>query len=140
MDPALRRAMRNAARLAARLKSGEETTPKEAIDILRAPDFPEDEATVRHSYRHYVIRGGIENANAVITYTEAAHLADTTVDALRSAAYRGKLIMLGTLNVEGDGRRRRGITLRSLAEFKRWPLARFEEAARQVAKWRKAER
>ncbi len=138
MDPELRRAMRNAASLVARLRPGEKISQEDLVDALRAPlpDVVEDEATLRHSYRHYVINGGIDNADAVVTYEEAAELAKSTVDALRSAAYRGQLVKLGTINVEGDGRERQGITLRSLAEFKRWPLEKFESAAAQVAKWR----
>ena len=138
MDQELRRAMRNAVVLAESLRGRSTISPQEVIDALRAPlpDVEENEATLRHSYRHYVLSGGIDNADAVVTYEEAAELAESTVDALRSAAYRGQLVKLGTINVEGDGRARQGITLRSLAEFKRWPLEKFESAAAQVAKWR----
>ena len=138
MDQELRRAMRNAVVLAESLRGRSTISPQEVIDALRAPlpDVEENEATLRHSYRHYVLSGGIDNADAVVTYEEAAELAESTVDALRSAAYRGQLVKLGTMNVEGDGRERQGITLRSLAEFKRWPLEKFESAAAQVAKWR----
>ena len=138
MNPELRRAMRNATKLVAMLEPGGTITRERVIDVLREPDFPESEGTVRHGYRHYVIRGGITNADAVITYQEAGQLSGSTIDSLRSAAYRGQLVKLGTINVEGSGRERRGITLRSLAEFKRWTHGEFEAAALQVAKWREA--
>ena len=141
MDREKRRAMLNAVRLVLSLEPGETITREGAIDMLRKPlpDVEENEATLRQAYRHYVLQGGIQNANAVITYEEAAKLANTTVDALRAAAYRGQLVKLGTMNVESDGRMRRGITLVSLAGFKGWPLEKLQEAARQVAEWRKGE-
>ena len=120
MNPELRRAMRNATRLVAMLKPGEKISREQAIDVLRAPDFPEPEPTVRHGYKHYVMRGGIQNADAIITYREAAELASTSVDALRSAAYRGDLVTLQSRTSRPGVRERTGITLRSLAEFKRW--------------------
>lgn len=142
MDREKRRMMLNEVRLVTELKPGEKISREDLIDGLRLPipDYEESEPTLRHSYRHYVLRGDIVNADSVITYEEAARLADSTVDALRAAAYRGQLVKLGTMNVEGDGRHRRGITLRSLSEYKRWPLEKFQKAARQVAKWREVER
>ena len=141
MNQETRRAMLNAVKLISRLKSGEKISREDLIDALSKPlpDVDEDDATLRHAYRHYVLRRGIDNAEAVITYEEAARLSSSTVDALRSAAYRDQLVKLGTMNVESDGRKRCGITLRSLAEFKHWPLKKFQEASRQVAKWREAE-
>ena len=142
MDPELRRAMRNAASLVARLRPGETISREELIDALRAPltDVEESPATLRHYYRHHILSAGLKNADAVVTYEEAAKLSGSTIDGLRSAAYRGQLVKLGTMNVEGDGRDRIGITLSSLAAFKRWPFQKFQEAAAEVARWREAEK
>ena len=141
MNKELRLAMLNAVKLVTRLEPRENISREDLIDALRQPlpDVDENEATLRHAYRHYILRGGIDNADAVITYEEAARFSGSTVDALRAAAYRGQLVKLGTMNVESDGRHRRGITLRSLAEFKGWTFTKFETAAREVAKWREAE-
>ena len=138
MEAETRQMMFNSVKLVTSLKPGETITREDLIDALREPlpDDVQSEATLRHAFRHYILRGGIKNADAIVTYEEAAKLAKSTVDALRAAAYRGKLIKLGIMTVQWDGRHRRGITLRSLAEYKRWSLAKFEAAAHQVEKWR----
>ena len=59
----------------------------------------------------------------------AAKLAGTTVEAVRQAAYRGDLVKLTVL---WNGRQRTGVTLASLAAWRRWPHTRFEEAGREV--------
>ena len=131
MDPVKRRALRNAASVIESLKPGEMIGREELIDRLRAADFPENGSTVLHRYRYHVLRGGIANAEAVVTYPEAADLAEITIEAVRQAAYRGSLTKLGVYDREG--RERSGVTLRSLAEWRGWSQEQFEAAALQVS-------
>ena len=76
MNKELRRAMLNAVKLVTRLEPREKFSREDLIDALRQPlpDVDENEATLRHAYRHYILRGGIDNADAVITYEEAAKI------------------------------------------------------------------
>ena len=60
---------------------------------------------------------------------EAAALANTTVAAIRQAAYRQDLTRL---TVYRHGREWSGVTLRSLADWRKWSHERFEEAAASV--------
>ena len=131
MDKQTKRALWNAAQMIASLKRSESITREELIERLRSP-LPEptpSEAVIRHAYRHYVIYGGIRNASRVVPYGLAAQLAGTTVEAVRQAAYRGDLVKLTVL---WNGRQRTGVTLASLAAWRRWPHTRFEEAGREV--------
>ena len=131
MDDLTRRALWNAASLAAGLEPDQSIDRTAVIDALRRPlpdVFPSD-AEIFHAYRYYILRGGIPNAEAVVTYGQAAELAETTVEAVRQAAYRGQLVKLGTYF---NGRERSGVTLRSLAEWRQWTLAEFNAAARRV--------
>ena len=131
MDRRTKRALWNAAQTIASLKRGESITREELIERLRRP-LPEStpsEAVVRNGYRHYVICGGIRNAARVVPYGLAAHLARTTVEAVRQAAYRGDLVKLTVL---WNGRERVGVTLESLAAWRRWPQKRFEDAVREM--------
>ena len=133
MDKLTRRALHNAAALVARLEPGESISREDLIDALRQPDLPDDQrpsdAIIHHAYRHYVLRGGIENAETVLTYEEAAELAGISVAAVRQAAYRGRLVKLGTYRYD---RERSGVTLRSLAEWRRWTHSELKAAARRV--------
>ena len=141
MDDEKRQMMLNQVRLATKLKPKEKISREDLIDILAQPlpDVDESEATLRHAYRHLILNRGLDNANAVVSYEEAAKLSGTTVDALRAAASRGKLVLLGAVDEFSDRRKRTGMTLRSLAEYKKWNLKELEAAARKVAKWRENE-
>ena len=65
----------------------------------------------------------------MVTYRQAAELAETTVAAIRQAAYRKDLIRL---TVYRNGREWSGVTLRSLADWRKWSHERFEAAAARV--------
>lgn len=138
MDRLTRQALWNAACVVAGLKPGDAISLEDLIDGLRRPlpDTPPSDAEIYHAHRFHVLHGGIKNAETVVTYEEAANLAETTGAAIRQAASRGRVVKLG---VFWNGRERSGITLRSLSEWRRWPLDKFNEAARQVAKWREAQ-
>ena len=141
MDKLTRRAIWNAVSLVEKLKPGEVISREDLVDALRRPLPPDvrgpSDAVLRHAYQVRIIRSGIEGAEReIVTYSEAAELAEVSEESLRQAAARSRLTKLG---VWQHGRERRGITLQSLAEFKRWPLERFQEAAAQVARWREAE-
>ncbi len=132
MEKQTKRALWNAAQTIASLKEGESITREGLIERLARPlPMPTpSEAVIRHAYRHYVIFGGIRNAAKVVPYEKAAVLAGTSVGAIRQAAYRGDLVKLTVL---WNGRRRTGVTLQSLSDWRRWPQRRFEEADREVA-------
>lgn len=133
MDNLTRRALWNATSVIEKLEPGEQIKREDLIDALRRP-LPADgvppDATIHHGYRHHVLRGGIRNAEAVVTYEQAANLAGTTVEAVRQAAYRGSLVKLATYF---HGRERSGVTLRSLAEWRNWTHEQFTAAAGRVA-------
>ncbi len=132
MDKQTKRALWNAAQAIASLRPNESVTREELIESLRRP-LPEatpSEAVIRHAYRHYVIFGGIRNAEEVVPYGLAAILAGSTIEAVRQAAYRGDLVKL---TVFWHGKTRTGVTLASLRDWRRWSHERFLAASRQVA-------
>ncbi len=133
MDNLTRRALWNAACVAAELGPGESIDHDDLIDALRRPllepDSMPSDADIHHAYRFHVLRGGIKNAEDVATYEQAAELAGTTLPAVCQAAYRGQLEKRTTYWL---GRERSGVTLRSLAEWRRWSLEQFEAAANRL--------
>ena len=131
MDKLTRRALWNAVSVVESLKDGESITREALVDALRRPlpDITPSEAEIRHAYRHYIIRAGVQNADDVVTYAQAAEFAGTTVEAIRQAAYRGRLAKLGVYRY---GREWSGVTLRSLAEWRGWSAAQLKAAARQI--------
>lgn len=142
MNNVARQALWNSAMLAASLKPGQSITREELIDTLRQPlpkvwnegYYPSDQDII-HNFRLYVIRAGIDFSEDVVTYSEAARLSDSTEEAIRQAAARGRL---NRRNVFQYGRMRIGVTLDSLAEYKGWDHEMFKAAAEQVAKWYKS--
>ena len=134
MDRLTRRALHNAAALVASLEPGEAISREDLIDALRQPDLPDDlrpsDAVIHHAYRHYVLRGGIGHAATIVDYSLAAELSGTSVEAVRQAAYRGRL---EKQSVYRYGRERAGVTLQSLAGWQRWSPQQSEEFARRIA-------
>ena len=147
-----RQAMWNSATLVAKLKPGESITREDLIDALRRPlpvlgiydrpsddrpsdDMPSDRE-IFHAFQYYVIQDGIKNTEELLTYKEAARISETSADALRQAARRGRLIRQYFYRY---GYKRAGIPLKSLAEYKGWDHDQFQAAAEQVAKWRKTD-
>ena len=138
MDRLARQALHNISRLVASLGPNETIDRETLIERLRAPlpDVPESEATLRHAYRHYVLKGGVRNAQLVVTYAEAAELADKSVEAVRQAAHRGRLL---TTTEYILGRERKGVYLDSLRDWLGWSHDDFEEAVRQAETARRAD-
>ena len=131
MDKLTRQALWNAAALVAGLEPGQSITREELIEALRRPlpdDVPSD-PHIYHAHRFHVLKAGIKHAATVVTYEQAAELADTTVEAVRQAAYRGRL---DKISVYRHGRERVGVTLQSLADWQRWSPDQIEEVARRV--------
>lgn len=132
MDTQTKRVLYNLVVLVQSLRREQNITREQMIDRLRrrvpADDLP-SEAQLRHAYRHLILNAGIKNADQVVTHREAAALANTTVSAIRQAAYRKDLTRL---TVYRHGREWSGVTLRSLAAWRKWPRERFETAAASV--------
>ncbi len=132
MDTQTKRTLYNLVVLVGSLRPDQDITRAEIIDRLRRRvpvDHLPSEAELRHAYRHLVLNAGIDNAQQVLTYRQAARLADTTAAAIRQAAYRKDLV---SLSVFRAGREWSGVTLRSLADWRKWSLERFQEAAAAV--------
>ena len=82
MDTQTKRAIYNLVILVESLKPEQTVTRQELIDRLRRripTDNLPSEAELRHAYRHLILNAGIKNAEQVVTYRQAAKLADTTV-------------------------------------------------------------
>ena len=132
MDTQTKRTLYNLVVLVGSLRPGQHITRAEIIDRLRRRvpvDHLPSEAELRHAYRHLILNGAIHNAEQVLTYRQAARLAGTTPAAIRQAAYRRDLV---SLSVFRAGREWSGVTLRSLAEWRKWSQERFQEAADAV--------
>ena len=132
MDTQTKRVLYNLVVLVESLKPEHQITRNELIERLRRQvpiDNLPSEAVLRHACRHLILNAGIKNAEQVLTYRQAAELAETTVAAIRQAAYRKDLIRL---TVFRSGREWSGVTLRSLADWRKWPPERFEAAAAGV--------
>ncbi|MDE0335626.1 MAG: hypothetical protein OXI64_11750 [Defluviicoccus sp.] len=131
MDKLTKRALWNAVSVVEKLEPGQSISREDLVDALRRPlpDITPGDAVIHHAYRHHILRAGVRNAEDVVTYEQAAALAGTTVEAIRQAAYRGRLVKLG---VYRHGREWSGVTLRSIAEWRRWTDAEFKAAAAKV--------
>ena len=129
MDTQTKRVIYNLVILVESLRPSQTIARQELIDRLRrripADNLP-SEAELRHALRHLILNAGIKNAEQVVTYRQAAKLAETTVAAIRQAVYRKNLTRL---TVYRHGREWSGVTLRSLAVWRNWSLERFEAAA-----------
>ncbi len=115
-------------------------TRKEAVERLRRPVPIEDlpsEAVIRHACRFLILSAGVKNAEQVITYRQAAELADVTEDAIQQAVYRKDVI---SLTVHRDRHEWSGVTLRSLAEWRKWSHERFVEAANRAREFEGGQR
>lgn len=132
MDTQTKRVLYNVVALVESLKAGQSITREAMIDRLRrrvpADDLP-SEPVLRHAFRHLILHAGIRDAAQVVTYRQAAQLAGTTVAAIRQAAYRKDLTRL---TVYHHGRERSGVTLPSLAAWRKWTRERFEAVAASV--------
>ena len=129
MDPLKRQALWNAALVAAKLEPGQTITRDDLIEELRKPlpsgsGSPPD-AVILHAYYLYVINAGVQNVYQIVTYEEAATLANKSVEAIRQAAYRGTL-MKSTEYL--NGRERVGVRLKSLANWCEWTPQEYREA------------
>ena len=129
MDALKRQALLNAAMVVARLEPDQSITREALIDELRKPLPPTSgcpsDSEILHTYRHYVINAGVKNVHRIVTYEEAATLANKSVEAIRQAAYRGT-IMKST--EYWNGRERTGVFLKSLSGWCKWTSQEYQEA------------
>ena len=133
MDSLKRQALMNAFTVVEKLKPGQPITRENLIEALRKPlpavrECPSD-AVILHAYRHYVINAGVCNVHRIVTYEEAATLANKSVEAIRQAAYRGTLMKSTEYR---DGRERVGVFLNSLEKWCGWTSQEYQEADRQL--------
>ena len=129
MDSLKRQALLNAAHVIGKLEPGQSITREDLIEELRRPlpvgsGCPSD-AVILDAYRHYVINAGVANVYRIVTYEEAATLANKSVEAIRQAAYR-RTLMKST--EYWNGRERTGVFLRSLAAWCDWTPQQYQEA------------
>ena len=132
MDTQTKRVLYNLVSLVEALTPDQRITRQKLVARLRRPvpaDNLPSEPVLRHAYRHLILNAGIPNAEQVVTHREAAALAETTVAAIRQAAYRKDLIRLTVFRA---GREWSGVTLRSLADWRKWSQERFAAAAAAV--------
>ena len=142
MNNTERQALWNTTRLVTSLEPGQSITREELLSTLQEPlprfengqFYPPDEDLI-HSFVFYVLRGGIDYEYGIVTYSEAARLGDTTEEAVRQAASRGRLMQR---HVFRYGRVRTGVTLNSFAEYKGWDHDTLKAATEQVAEWDKS--
>ena len=132
MDTQTQRVLYNLVVLVGSLRPDQHITRTDIIDRLRRRvpvDHLPSEPELRHAYRHLILNAGVANGEQVVTYRQAARLADTTPAAIRQAAFRKDLV---NLSVFRAGREWSGVTLRSLADWRKWSPERFQEAADAV--------
>lgn len=130
MDKETRLALLNISIFASELKPGESVPSERFFEVMsKRPDILPSDAVIRHSYRHYVTNRGVPHAQRVVSYSDAAQLAGTTVAAIRQAAYRRRVTPLTEYL---DGIERRGVTLRSLAEWRGWTQEQLQKASRSL--------
>ena len=128
MDKVTRLALLNIATLASELEPGATISSERFFEIMaRTPDVLPSDAVIRHAYRHFVVNRGIPNAERIVSYRQAAELADTSIAAIRQAAYRRRVT---PLTEYFNGLERRGVTLRSLGKWRGWTQAKFQESVR----------
>ena len=122
-----------------RLEPNDTITREHLIDELRKPLPPvsgcPSDAVILHAYRHYVTNAGVKNVLRIVTYEEAATLADKSVEAIRQAAYRGT-IMKST--EYWNGRERTGVFLKSLSDWCKWTHQEYQEAESRLESMREA--
>lgn len=124
-----------------RLRPGESISREALVNALRDADDPAllglpDDA-VWKSVRRCITYAGIKNPDRLVNYPQAAALAGTTVGSIKQAVYRGSLLKL---SAHGDGGRlRSGVTLLSLAEWRRWSRERLLAAVRRLDQGLEAE-
>ena len=139
MDPLKRQAILNAAQVVAKLEPDQTINREDLIDELRKPLPPASgcpsDAVILHAYRHYVINAGVKNVYRIVTYEEAAMLANKSVEAIRQAAYRGT-IMKST--EYWNGRERTGVFLKSLSDWCKWTSQEYQEADSRLGSIREA--
>ena len=139
MDPLKRQAILNAAQVVAKLEPDQTINREDLIDELRKPLPPArgcpSDAVILHAYRYYVINAGVKNVYRIVTYEEAAMLANKSVEAIRQAAYRGT-IMKST--EYWNGRERTGVFLKSLSDWCKWTSQEYQEADSRLGSIREA--
>ncbi|MCY4085516.1 MAG: hypothetical protein OXG37_01165 [Actinomycetia bacterium] len=138
MNNQTRQAMWNVAVLAGSLKPDESITREELIKALRSPlpdarQRPSD-GEIQHTYHHFIVNGGVHDAEQLVSYSVAAALSGRSIQAIRQAAHRG---ILTKLTVYRDGRQHTAIVLRTLADWCRWTQDYFENRARLADELRK---
>ena len=139
MDALKRQALLNAARVVAKLEKDDTITRDDLIEGLRQPlpsgsGYPSD-AVILHAYRLHVINAGVQNSYRIVTYEEAASLANKSVEAIRQAAYR-RTLMKSTEYL--NGKERSGVFLKSLANWCKWTPQEYHEADRRLREIRGA--
>ena len=88
----------NTTRLVTSLIPGQSITREQLVSTLQEPlpkfengqFYPPDEKIIGN-FIFYVLRGSIDYPVDIATYSEAARLGDTTEEAVRQAASRGRL-------------------------------------------------
>ena len=139
MDALKRQALLNAARVVTKLEKGDTITRDDLIEELRQPlpsgsGYPSD-AEILHAYRLYVINAGVQNIYQIVTYEEAAALANKSVEAIRQAAYR-RTLMKSTEYL--NGKERTGVFLKSLSNWCKWTPAEYHETDGRLREIREA--
>ena len=90
---------------------------------------------ILHAYRHYVTNAGVKNVPRLVTYVEAAILANKSVEAIRQPAYSGTLMKSTEY---WDGRERTGVFLNSLTAWCKWTSQEYQEAGSRLSLMREA--
>ena len=139
MDSLKRQALLNAARVVEKLEPGQSITREELIEALRSPlpvgsGCPPD-AVIRHAYRLYIENAGVAQAYRIVSYEEAATLANKSVEAIRQAAYRGALMKSTEYR---NGRERTGVFLNSLEKWCKWTPQEYQAADSRLRSMRDA--
>ena len=139
MNPLERQALLNTALVIEKLNPGQTITREDLIDELRKPLPPASgcpsDAVILHAYRHFVTNGGVKNVHQIVTYEEAAALANKSVEAIRQAAYRRTLMKSTEYR---NGREGTGVFLYSLSDWCKWTSREYKEAASRLRLMREA--
>ena len=139
MDRLKRSALLNAVYVIEGLEPGQSITREDLIEELRRPlpvgsGCPSD-AEILHAYRHCVENVGVLRVYRTATYEEAATLTKKSVEAIRQAAYRQKLVKSTEYL---NGKVRTGVYLKSLADWCGWTAEEYQEADSRLKSMRQA--
>ena len=136
MNTDTKQVLHNLVALVESLEPEQTITREDLINRLRRPvpiDDPPSEAVLHHACRHRILNAGIKIAEIILTYPEAAELAQASVKDIREAVYRKDLIHLTGRRDERDFS---GVTLTSLVRWRNWSLEEIEEAVARLTEIR----